>query len=376
MKRVFFENLDFLRFVAFFLVFAQHSMLRDTLLGVITNSYLQAAIKLLGNGGIGVSFFFVLSGYLITYLLLNEQAAKGQFSFKNFYIRRTLRIWPLYFSVVLFGFFVYPYLKTWIGMSTNIPAQLGYYVAFLANFDIINIHQHLQEGNMPMMLGLTWSVAIEEQFYLVFPILLLLVPNKYYGFLFGILLVFCGIFRHYYQTDETILYFHTFAVMGDLIIGALLAYYSFYSTSFVSIVQKLSKNTLFFVYLMGFALLLYGNYHFSDQQSLITYRIPYTLFFAFVIAEQNFAQNSIIKYHRFKTISNWGQYTYGLYLLHPIAIQVLIIAYRVLHLNNTTLIENIFYVVGSFALSLIMSYLSYHYFESYFLRLKKRFTNN
>ena len=111
MKKVFFENLDFLRFVAFFLVFAQHSMLRDTLLGVTTNKYLQAIIKLLGNGGIGVSFFFVLSGYLITYLLLNEQAAKGQFSLKDFYMRRTLRIWPLYFSVVLFGFFVYPYLK-------------------------------------------------------------------------------------------------------------------------------------------------------------------------------------------------------------------------------------------------------------------------
>ncbi len=92
--------------------------------------------------GIGVSVFFVLSGFLITYIILTEIETTGSFSLKDFYIRRTLRIWPLYFAVVIFSFLLYPYLKSLIGMSTNLCSRPAFYFTFLSNFDTIHIKNY------------------------------------------------------------------------------------------------------------------------------------------------------------------------------------------------------------------------------------------
>ncbi len=106
-KTVYFKNLDGLRFFAFLAVFISHATL---FLGYSNLSPAFYSIKkyILVNGDVGVSFFFVLSGFLITYLLLKEKDGYGKISLKNFYIRRILRIWPVYFTTILVGFFILP----------------------------------------------------------------------------------------------------------------------------------------------------------------------------------------------------------------------------------------------------------------------------
>ena len=100
-NKIYFENLDFLRFIAFFTVFAGHTALGNFLINRIHVDVINKFIWVFSQGGTGVSFFFVLSGFLITYLLLIEKEKTGKINVRNFYVRRILRIWPLYYLVIL-----------------------------------------------------------------------------------------------------------------------------------------------------------------------------------------------------------------------------------------------------------------------------------
>ncbi|MBK8471912.1 MAG: acyltransferase [Sphingobacteriales bacterium] len=99
---------------------------------------------------------------MITYLLIAEKQLNHQIDVPRFWLRRILRIWPLYYCCVLFGFYAFPMLKTLLGQTPNETATVGYYLAFLSNFDLIA--QGLPDASI---LGVLWSVAVEEQFYLL-----------------------------------------------------------------------------------------------------------------------------------------------------------------------------------------------------------------
>ncbi|GIV43810.1 MAG: hypothetical protein KatS3mg035_0933 [Bacteroidia bacterium] len=104
-RKIYFENLDGLRFLCFLSVFFFHSFHTD--FDYIKTNYIYHFIKrdLFGNGNLGVNFFFVLSGFLITYLLIEEKKLNGKINILKFWIRRILRIWPLFYLCVIIGFF-------------------------------------------------------------------------------------------------------------------------------------------------------------------------------------------------------------------------------------------------------------------------------
>src|SRR5690349_20307522 len=103
-NKIYFKNLDSIRFIAAMMVFLQHGISLSYRYLPIKNTVWEKLLNTISNGGTGVSIFFVLSGFLITYLLISEHELKTKISLKNFYIRRVLRIWPLYFLVVFFSF--------------------------------------------------------------------------------------------------------------------------------------------------------------------------------------------------------------------------------------------------------------------------------
>ena len=124
----------------------------------------DAPARILTRGFAGVDFFFVLSGFLITTLLLREAAARGTFSLRGFYWRRFLRIIPVYFLVVTLMGVYYIAVKG----ETHYLTQLPYYYLFLSNF----LTEHIP------LLDPTWSLSVEEQYYLIWPLLLMLVPVR------------------------------------------------------------------------------------------------------------------------------------------------------------------------------------------------------
>ncbi|MBK9047983.1 MAG: acyltransferase [Bacteroidetes bacterium] len=113
-KKVYFENLDGLRFLCFLSVFFFHSF--HTEYDFIKDNPVCTFIKkdLFGNGNLGVNFFFVLSGFLITFLLIEEKKLNRQIDLRNFWIRRILRIWPLFYFCVFFGFVMFPMIKEFL----------------------------------------------------------------------------------------------------------------------------------------------------------------------------------------------------------------------------------------------------------------------
>lgn len=151
-----FGSLDGLRGLCILAVLWHHSPLCPPL---------SDAHILLTRGFLGVDLFFVLSGFLITTLLLREREATGTFSLPDFYWRRACRILPPYLLTVGTVAFVYIVIKG----QTQYLEMLPFYLLFLSNF----LTQH-----MPMLMP-TWSLSVEEQYYLVWPLLLLLTPRRW-----------------------------------------------------------------------------------------------------------------------------------------------------------------------------------------------------
>ena len=108
-ERIYFPELDGLRFIAFMMVYLFHGGIPQGIVSRLIGR--QAAWALRENGGFGVQLFFILSGYLIATLLLREEARFGRISLRAFWIRRILRIWPLYYLIVVIGFLVIPAIQ-------------------------------------------------------------------------------------------------------------------------------------------------------------------------------------------------------------------------------------------------------------------------
>lgn len=374
-NKVFFQNLDALRFIAFLFVFFEHILWSAfKLLPIQDKPLLEHVLyTLFCNGGLGVSVFFVLSGFLITYLILSEIELNGKLDVKAFYIRRALRIWPLYYAVLLFVFLIFPFLQHQLHIYQETCARPSFYFVFLSNFDLINIAKNcLSQGTMQS--GVTWSVAIEEQFYLIWPLLFLLIPKVYYKYSFYLVILIAVVFRIMNYSDTTLIYFHTLGVVGDLALGALVAYYSLNSKRFLSFFEELRPVTIYFIYTLGVVFLLLGEYYIKTSYYIALARFVNIIFFGFLLAHQNFSKTDTLKLSHLKFFSKWGKYTYGLYLLHPVASIIGTIIFKQVYSGAESFFSLLCRGLLIFAITLIISYFSFHFFESYFLKLKKRFS--
>ncbi len=319
-----------------------------------------------GNGNLGVNFFFVLSGFLITYLLMKENDLFGKIDVIRFWKRRILRIWPLFYFCVAFGFIAFPYLKTLFGYLPNESARPLYYVFFMNNFDFIR--QGLPDASI---LGVLWSVAIEEQFYFVWPLLLFWLPTRSYPYLFssvvGVSLLFRGIFD-----NPTYNEYHTLSCMSDMAVGALGAWL---------IGQQKVKNRIIELHplvIVGLYVTVLTLFFFRQEILFVnwvmrTIERPILAFlFLAVILEQNYSKNSIFKLGNSKVMSYLGKITYGLYCLHFIGILIATTLTKEFHVNSNLWQVLILEAVIALMITIIMAMISYHYFESPFLKLKNK----
>lgn len=170
MNQKYFSGLNGLRFLAAFLVIFHHIAQYRNWLG-LPNSWGNSAIDAMGH--MPVSFFFVLSGFLITYLLMHEYDQTGTISVRFFYFKRVIRIWPLYFLIVLLALLItQSYAGSLFGVK-NDPSAIKVILPLIAIFP------NLLRVTFPNLVGgnQLWSIGVEEQFYLFWPILILLFRN-------------------------------------------------------------------------------------------------------------------------------------------------------------------------------------------------------
>lgn len=367
-RKISFPNLDGLRFFAFLAVFSFHSFY-TTNESIRQNKVYSVFRQITNFGDMGVSLFFVLSGFLITYLLLNEKDFRGHISILAFYVRRILRIWPLYFVIVFVGFVAYPWFKSRFGINSDIePSEPIYFLFFLSNFNNI-----VHDINTPT-LRLLWSISIEEQFYLVWPIIVAFVPMRYIGWLFIGIIVISGAFRYLNLNNDKVLHLHTLSVISDMAVGGGFAWQCYTSKIFVKALCQLPKWSIIVTYCLGFCFIYFRSPLLTFPAYQVIDRLVLSLFFAFIILEQNLSRHSFFKLSNWRFPTYWATYTYGLYCWHCLA---LLIAYQISHhlkLNNSVfgviVVDNIL----GLAISLLISWCSYHFYEKYFLKFKDKFS--
>jgi len=174
-ERFYLPELDVLRFFAFFAGFISHV--------AVYSFYSHSALGAFGEGGaFGVDLFFTLSGYLLTSLLLRERERTGQIDVKAFYVRRGLRIWPLYYfflglcfllTLIPESFIAAPYYPG--DLFVPIPLKSYFFMAiFLFNFNIAGAMMTNPSSFMTQL----WSISVEEQFYLFWPWVVRYLPRR------------------------------------------------------------------------------------------------------------------------------------------------------------------------------------------------------
>jgi peptidoglycan/LPS O-acetylase OafA/YrhL len=324
-------------------------------------------------GWLGVDLFFVLSGFLITDILL-KTLNKPHF-LRNFYMRRLLRIFPLFYLVLVICLFILP----------NIPGlgiDLSYYNrnqfwfwTYLQNWLFI-----FHEPTGSKMLLHTWSLGVEEQFYLVWPITILLVrkPKTLLALAMAVLILI-GSARYilwtYQVEDLAYASLYTFTRIDGLCIGSMLALLMRVNPGF------LKKYTAFIVLLM--AAVNFGFYFFNGRHSFtLPYLavVGYTTFavlFGILVHEAVAGESRIIRFLLDnRPLKFFGKISYGLYVYHwPVyilsfgAIQHSLLQFSFFNQATSTIAASL----AATVLSVIVSLLSYHYFEKHFLNIKRSF---
>ncbi|HUS01318.1 MAG TPA: acyltransferase [Chitinophagaceae bacterium] len=374
-NRIFFPNLNGLRFVSFLVVFAYHAYLSFFIHMKDTNPEGYGVLKFLfQNGYLGVNFFFVLSGFLITYLLIKEKETTTTVHVGNFYMRRILRIWPLFFLCIFIGFSLHPMLKNFFGEVAPEPAHSIYYYFFAANFDYIHIFPLRPNG---IVLPVLWSVCVEEQFYLTWPLIFWLVPLRKLKYVFLLIIGGSLVFRCFYtgcsDAVQAVRYFHTFSLIGDMALGGFLAYYCSYENRFKNFFVNMNRPMILCLYVTTAACCLFRDSIFQCGIPVIFERFVLASFFGMIILEQNYCVNSFFKMAQFKRVSKLGICTYGLYCLHLLGITFVYKVLGKLHIDQSSVYVSIMATVTSLAIAIGMSILCYRYYEKRFLEIKARF---
>ena len=364
-KAKYFKELNSLRFIGFIGIFFGHVFFSNS--PEIINSKLYATVFNYGKilGFISIDSFFVLSSFLITWKALEEIKFTNKFQFKNFLIRRSLRIWPLYFFIVFIGFLL-EYLKSHYFFESEKLPSIWNFVLFILNYNII------ENGyNFLFFMVFMWSISVEEQFYIFWAITIKWF-NKY---LFGIsfLIIFISLFfRIYFINDSLSLNFHTASALGNFGIGALTAILAFKHQYFLDKLKSLSRNKILFIYVTIFSFFILMPVLLENDFFIVIQRVLFSIFFSFIILEQTYCYNSIFKVSRIRYFNFFGKLSYGLYCYHGIMITV------VLQLNKlfmeSLIISLVLYPLLIFVSTLLFSYVSYRFYESKFLKLKYKFS--
>ena len=358
--KTYFPNLDALRFLAALAVICGHMVNWFQWPQGQISKWIQIALTLDGTGGkAGVSFFFTLSGFLITWLMYEEMSRTSTLSVRKFYTRRIFRIWPLYFVTLFIGFVLYPYITTVQGFKET--ADWRMYVFFLNNFEFV--YKGIPENGL---LHVQWSIAVEEQFYFIWPWIFLLFSSARF-FPWACAALIAGSFLFHVSGGD---YYHSLTALNDLAIGALLAYWAFnHLESITRFFQKQTKTGTVLIYLIGFILLV-SNYQLGSRLMYFKWfdGIIYSVFFGYIIMEQNYSPHSFVKFGSFGIFSWLGKISYGLYLLHMEAI------YIVLFLNSAWRMPLFANIILTLIVTIGLSFLSYRFLESPFLKLKEKFS--
>jgi peptidoglycan/LPS O-acetylase OafA/YrhL len=347
-ERIYFPELDGLRFFAFLLVFVHHHSLFSAL-----------EIK----GWIGVDLFFVLSAFLFTKLLIAEYFKTQKISFIKFYLRRIFRIWPIYFLFIGFSVTLYFYLEG--TLSRYIEMRI---IGLLAFSD--NILTAFSGWNpLPYSVHL-WTIAYEEQFYIFVPIIIYFLVRSSLktklSFLISIYILF-NIIRLFLIANNAnsteIIVMLPFTRFESIFLGMVIGF-----NGFDFLLKKVSSSVLGLIGILFFVLLYMPPLINVSYWIIVEYTFVgiSTSLILFSVLNNNFLRNLFSN----KILVFLGKRSYGLYVYHLLGIGFAdYMIEKITVLPSSSLASFIY----SFLFTVIVSIISYKIIETPFLKLKKKF---
>ena len=357
MERV--PEIDGLRALAALSVFAHHAF------------GFPAIVRFTGAAWVGVDLFFVISGYLITTILLGMRGASHYF--KIFYMRRTLRIFPPYYAFFLlcFGLAI---IFEWSG-SYHLSARL--WLAFALYGTSLIVVEPWYGGAVSRLpqpvraIEVTWSLSIEELFYLLWAPAVRFLTKRQLRLLVLIIIFLAPVVRWYvHSPGERTEYFFFPARMDTLAFGALLALLGdrvrlspvrgwivllsgAVSGCFVFLIRDPERNAFFGVF--GYTAIA----------------LSMALLLAFVLARAG-SNDRLCRFLRYPTLVKLGSISYMFYLLHLFVIMGFHRTFANVMVDHWAWNRTL-QLAGSLAVTISTAALSWKYFESPILRLKSHF---
>lgn len=386
-----FHSLDALRFFAFFLVFLKH------ISGALPRTGYLSGLRLFLDGS-SFEFFFVLAGFIFTFLLIKEKNKQHKFSFKKFYLKRILTTWPMFFLVVGTSYaFLYGSIYflgdedgfKWLQKIGLIQGE-GYWPSwkhsflFLENYKMwehnLLLHEYKEWFPMLGSLVVTWFICVQEHFYFFWPMLILFVPNKYLlrvlfaCILFSIMLKLgiCYVFQE--RSLRSLQVDHDFFTYLDLYsIGGVLGYFTFYNYQKIVDFNLRIPNFAKLAY-FAFVLFFLKFYHLFNVYSVFSKLIWNSVIgLVFVLLLLFFIpSDSKIKFTERSVFSKLGKMSYSLYLLHLIVIHLTLRFFDANEIQITSIFNLTLFLLITMLGSLAVSLVTYNFVEKPFLRLKSK----
>lgn len=368
----YFESLNGLRFIAAFLVVMHHSE-------TIRNKYLLPNLQqfsLFQNGRTAVTFFFVLSGFLITFLLLRERDKNGTVSVSNFYVRRVLRIWPLYFLLVVIGTILVPFAIKIIHFNYQMPYTFSevwlYFVLFIP-FVVNAIFGH-------HFLEPLWSIGVEEIFYLMWAPIFRLVKKGIVPIL--IFLIVVSVLLRNIHFSPIADYVINCLLFDSMAIGGLGAWWLFNLKKPIEEVFLFRSVWVQSILLSLLAIFIFSIHEIQDNSigGVVYWTFTHPVIGSFLVNGLflylivNVSINSKRIFSLKGKIWDWlGDISYGIYMYHMLFVFGIILLFKnklqTLSLSSGTILYYSIVTVGV----ITTAYLSKNLFENQFLKLKGRF---
>lgn len=368
----YFIDLDVTRFFGSLFVIFEH----------VNTMRLTFGLKQYGHfkdlGLLAVVLFFAQSGFLITFLLLKERSKTNTINFKFYFMRRSLRIWPLYFFVMILSVFFInriPFMQI-IG-SVELYENIKGYDYFVLFF----LMPHFVDVFIPYF-AQAWSIGIEEQFYIVQPLVVKYFAKSKWMFIglmimvalssniFQVVVFYSKIFdlENFNQATWALRIFNTLKYFGCISFGCLLAYTYLNSKRFTAFIFR--KDSQFVLYFIIIALLVVAYF----KPNLRPDDRVYALLFSMSMVNLAFNSDSILTFKN-NFFAYLGKISFGMYLYHIIGIGIVInFMIKVLHLPLDTKFQHIILTVLSVSITYLIAHLSFKYFEKPFLGLKSKFS--
>lgn len=343
-----FLGLDGLRFLSILMVVWHHTV-----------SQIHPYFKASSYGFLGVDLFFVISGFLIVTLLLRERDLTGTISLKKFYIRRSLRIFPLYYGFILALAVAYFIFNKNSEFGRQYLQELPIYLFFLGNFFVVQF-------------SIVWSLASEEQFYLLWPFIEKYL-SKYIVFIVIIALAINQSINFYRASIAEWLHLPQLAdlevmqtTFTPILLGVVLAH-TLNNKSYFNFFHKiLVLRYAVLLALLTLALLCQFLPADISGWPRLLLQLNMLLLLTCVVLNPN---NVLMPLMNLRLISRIGAVSYGIYIFH---IHVITLVRKLLELVGIP--NEIVLFVIAFILSALVAEISYRYFESWFLKYKTRYS--